>query len=65
MSRLNGYLAVKEKFYLPTNADYRGAILALHRLEDVYSLEPSDFRTGNLSKDFPSRNLNGFIIKII
>lgn len=49
---------IKEKFYLPTNADYRGAIMALHRLEDVYSLEPSDFRTGSLSTSFPSRNLN-------
>lgn len=28
----------------------RGAILALHRLEDTYKVEPSSIRMGTLSK---------------
>lgn len=52
---------IKEKFYLPTNADYTGAVVGLLRLEDVYGLKPSDFRNGNLSKLHPSRKLTGML----
>jgi hypothetical protein len=45
---------------LPTNEDYNGAATALHRLEDTYNLKPSEIRKGNLSKEYPSRELTGF-----
>ena len=43
---------------MPTNDDYRGAAIAIQRLEDVYALQPADFRKGNLSVSYPSRKLN-------
>ena len=51
---------IKEAFILPTNEDYEGAIIALHRLEDTYSLEPSQIRRGNLSALYPSKPLSAF-----
>lgn len=50
---------IKEKYYLPTNEDYRGSVIALQRLEDVFSLKPFHFSSGNLSTKYPSRSLNG------
>ena len=50
---------VKENLILPTIEDYEGVIVALHRLEDTYLLDPKDIRTGNLSRKHPSRPLNG------
>lgn len=50
---------IKEKFILPTGEDYTGAINALQRLEDTYLLSPAEIRSGNLSKNYPSRPLNG------
>ena len=50
---------IKEDFNLPTNEDYEGAIVALHRLEDTYALTPKDIRTGNMSKKHPSKPLTG------
>ena len=50
---------IKEKFMLPTNEDYKGAIKAIHRLEDTYLLSPSDIRSGKLSQKHPSRPLTG------
>jgi hypothetical protein len=52
---------VKENLILPTIEDYEGVIVALHRLEDTYLLDPKDIRTGNLSRKHPSRPLNGRI----
>ena len=49
---------------MPTNEDYNGAATALHRLEDTYNLKPSEIRKGNLSKEYPSRELTGFFIII-
>ena len=46
---------------LPTNEDYEGAIVALHRLEDTYLLDPNDIRTGKLSEKHPSRPLTGIM----
>ena len=51
---------IKNKYVLPTDVDYEGAIVALHRLEDTYALSPSDLRTGNLSQNYkPYRELTG------
>jgi hypothetical protein len=45
---------------LPTNVDYKGAIVAIHRLEDTYLLSTSDIRNGNLSVKYHSRPLTAF-----
>lgn len=50
---------IKEKYLLPTEEDYRGAIEGIHRLEAVYQLDTKDIRNGNLSKKYPSRPLSG------
>ena len=48
---------ITESYTLPTDEDYNGAILAIHRLEDTYLLEPKDVRSGKLSEHYPSRGL--------
>ena len=53
---------IKENYMLPTIEDYNGAASALLRLEDTYNLKPSDIRKGNLSKQYPSRQLTGLSI---
>ena len=50
---------VKNDNLFPTSEDYTGAATALHRLEDTYNLAPSDIRKGNLSQQYPSRELTG------
>jgi hypothetical protein len=54
---------IKEKYLLPTGEDYDGAVIALHRLQDTYQLSAKDIRTGNLSKNYPSRQLSGTFIR--
>lgn len=49
---------IKENNLLATNEDYEGAAFAIHRLGDTYELKPSDLSKGNLSKNYPSRELN-------
>ena len=51
---------IQENYNLPNNDDYSGAIVAIHRLEDTYQLDPTNIRKGNLSKNFPSRSLTAF-----
>ena len=46
-------------YNMPDDEDYRGAIVALNRLEDAYLLNPSDIRNGKLSTQYPSRKLTG------
>lgn len=50
----------RENENLPDKDDYEGAIVAIHRLQDTYLLDPIDIRTGNLSKNYPSRPLTAF-----
>jgi prolyl 4-hydroxylase len=49
------------EYFVPTNKDYEGAILAIHRLQDTYLLTPSDLQNNKMSNKFPSiRPLNAF-----
>ena len=50
---------IKTNLTLPTEEDYEGAIVALHRLEDTYLLDPKDIKNGILSDKNPSRSLTG------
>lgn len=52
---------INTKFQLPANEDYEGSIVAIHRLEDTYLLNPSEIRTGNISTKYKSRPLTGWI----
>jgi prolyl 4-hydroxylase len=49
---------LRKEFILPTNEDYEGAILGIHRLEDTYLLSVNDIRNGKMSKHYQSRPLN-------
>ncbi len=51
--------SIKEKFQLPTNDDYKGAIQAINRLEDTYLLTTREIQSGTLSQKYPSRPLDG------
>ena len=51
---------LRKEFILPTNEDYEGAILGIHRLEETYLLNVTDIRNGNMSKHHHSRPLNAF-----
>ena len=53
---------IKRNYLLPTQEDYEGAAIALHRLEDTYALKPADIRIGKLSKNYPSKQLSGRFI---
>lgn len=55
---------IKTNLTLPTEEDYEGAIVALHRLEDTYLLDPKDIKNGILSDKNPSRSLTGNLTKI-
>ena len=55
---------IKTNLTLPTEEDYEGAIVALHRLEDTYLLDPKDIKNGILSDKNPSRPLTGNLTKI-
>ena len=55
---------IKTNLTLPTEEDYEGAIVALHRLEDTYLLDPKDIKNGILSDKNPSRSLTGNLAKI-
>jgi hypothetical protein len=54
---------IKTNLTLPTEEDYEGAIVALHRLEDTYLLDPKDIKNGILSDKNPSRSLTGNLAK--
>lgn len=51
---------LKDVYNIPTREDYEGAIVAIHRLEDTYNLDPSDIRNGKMSQKYPSRPLTAY-----
>ena len=48
---------------MPNNEDYIGAVQAIHRLSDTYLIEPDDIRKGNISTNYPSRQLTGIFVR--